>query len=93
VCLIFFNQTEFDSLTNLSQKGAANVGRAKILNSLISKGKFNSEQLEKKDNFGSTPLHFASVRNLTESVYALVCIVLSPIYKYISNLCEIDFSR
>lgn len=51
---------------------AANSGKPKILNSLLNKGKLGSVDLAKKDQYGSTPLHFASVRNLAESVQTLV---------------------
>ena len=54
---------------------AANSGKPKILNSLLNKGKLGSIDLAKKDQYGSTPLHFASVRNLAESVQTLVWIV------------------
>jgi hypothetical protein len=53
---------------------AANSGKPKILNSLLNKGKLGSIDLAKKDQYGSTPLHFASVRNLAESVQTLVWI-------------------
>ena len=51
---------------------AANSGKPQIINSLIKKGQLSIDDLQKKDRFGSTALHFASVRNLTDNVQRLV---------------------
>ena len=39
---------------------------------ILNKGKLGAGDLARKDNFGSTPLHFASVRNLFDIVTLLV---------------------
>lgn len=51
---------------------AANSGKPQIISSLIKKAHLSINDLQKKDQFGSTALHFASVRNLTENVQTLV---------------------
>ncbi|KAI9207306.1 uncharacterized protein BJ171DRAFT_472711 [Polychytrium aggregatum] len=52
---------------------AANSGHSQVIKTLLQKKTLGSKDLGAKDNFGSTPLHFASVRNLSESVQALAC--------------------
>lgn len=51
---------------------AANSGCKKLVTMLFNKGRLGVKDLAKQDNFGSTPLHFASVRNLHDIVIELV---------------------
>jgi ankyrin repeat protein len=51
---------------------AANSGKTQVISTLLEKGKLSLQDLMKKDFYGSTPLHFASVRNLADSVHTLV---------------------
>eukprot|EP00842_Homolaphlyctis_polyrhiza_P003904 jgi/Hompol1/4514/HPOL_003681-RA len=70
---------EFGAQTKISDEyaatalhWAANSGKPNLVNMLVSKGRLSTSDMIKKDQFGSTPLHFASVRNLSGSVVALI---------------------
>ncbi|KAL2918463.1 hypothetical protein HK105_201864 [Polyrhizophydium stewartii] len=57
---------------------AANSGDPALVSLVVSKGHLSAADLSKRDTFGSTPLHFASVRNLAGSVQALISAGLDP---------------
>jgi ankyrin repeat protein len=51
---------------------AANLPSPKVVQTLIEKCGLNISQLSTQDDYGSTPLHFASVRNNPDTVHMLV---------------------
>ncbi len=51
---------------------AANYGKGATVLLLIQKGRLVAEDLNQRDLFGSTPLHFAAVRNRVEALKVLL---------------------
>nr|KAJ3420902.1 hypothetical protein HK105_004985 [Polyrhizophydium stewartii] len=72
---------EFGALVKSSDDYAATAlhcGDPALVSLVVSKGHLSAADLSKRDTFGSTPLHFASVRNLAGSVQALISAGLDP---------------
>ncbi|KAI9351273.1 ankyrin repeat-containing domain protein [Obelidium mucronatum] len=51
---------------------AAHHGHSKLIKDQVQQGHISRVDLQKRDFFGSTPLHFASVNNLTDCVQTLL---------------------
>ncbi|ORY52366.1 ankyrin [Rhizoclosmatium globosum] len=51
---------------------AASHGHSKLIKDQFQRGHISRPDLQRRDTFGSTPLHFASVNNLTDCVQTLL---------------------
>ncbi|KAI8853015.1 ankyrin repeat-containing domain protein [Chytridium lagenaria] len=58
---------------------AANNGQADLIRRMAVEGNIKHDDLQKRDLFGSTPLHFASVNNLHTTVSTLIDVGSNPL--------------
>ncbi|KAI8920419.1 ankyrin repeat-containing domain protein [Entophlyctis helioformis] len=72
-----------DEYSATSLHWAANSGSSQLVSLIVGRGRLSNADVSKKDAFGSTALHFASVRNLSGSVMALVCLSCAPVPFYL----------